>query len=108
MNEQAHTANKAILSEEANQEISNDSNAEQATPEESRSASGEAQSEHLDFSQMYDMLRERDTTITTLRKEIGELKKSNTTLLLKVNASSSNDASLKSPYEKFIDSMIAR
>ena len=108
MNEQTHTANETISSEETIQEISNDSNAEQTTSEESRSASGETQSEHLDFSQMYDMLRERDTTISTLKKEIGELKKSNTTLLLKVNASNSNDASLKSPYEKFIDSMIAR
>lgn len=108
MNEQTHTANETISSEEANKEISDDSNAKQTTPEESGSTSGKAESEHLDFSQMYDMLKERDKTIDVLKTEIGELKKSNTTLLLKVNASGSNDASLKSPYEKFIDSMIAR
>lgn len=106
-NEQTHSANETIPSEEINQEVRNDVNAEQTTPEESRSASGQAESEQVtDFAQVYDMIRERDNTIDTLRKEISDLKKTNTNLMLKVNASTGEP--VKNPYEKFIDSMVSR
>ena len=107
-NEQTHSTNETLSSEEANKEVSNDLNAKQTTPEESGSASGETKPEQIDFSQMYDMLKERDATIDTLKKEVADLKKSNTNLLLKVNASASAGAQLKTPYENFIDSMVKR
>lgn len=109
MNEQTHTTNETVSSEETNQEVSTNLNAEQNAPEKGGSASGETKPEQVDnFSQMYDMLKERDTTIDSLKKEIADLKKTNTTLLLKVNASATPDAQLKTPYEKFIDSMVER
>lgn len=107
-NEQTHPTNETLPGEEINKEVGNDVNAKQVTPEESGSASGETKSEQVDFSQMYDMLKERDTTIDTLKKEVADLKKSNTNLLLKVNASASAGAQLKTPYENFIDSMVKR
>lgn len=109
MNEQTHTTNETIPGEETNKEVSTNLNAEQNAPKESGSASGETKSEQVDnFSQMYDMLKERDNTIDSLKKEVVELKKTNTNLLLKVNASATPDAQIKNPYEKFIDSMVAR
>ena len=108
MNEQTNPAKKAFSNEETQQEISENSNAEQTTPEESGSASGETKSEQVDFSQMYDMLTERDKTIKDLQSQVSELKKTNTQLLLKVNASASTGATLKNPYEAFVDSMVKR
>ena len=108
MNEQTNPAQETILNKEIVEEINQNPNAEQTKPEESGSTSGETKPEQVDFAQMYDMLTERDNTIKELKSEIADLKKSNTTLLLKVNASGSPDAALKTPYESFIDSMITR
>lgn len=108
MNEQTNPTEEAVLNKENEQEISKNSNAEQTTSKESGSASGQTKSEQIDFAQMYDMLTERDNTIKKLTSDIAELKKTNTTLLLKVNASASPDKTFKNPYEKFIDSMVER
>ena len=108
MNEQTNPTEKAILNKENEQEISKDTNAEQNTSKESGNTFGQKNSEQIDFSQMYDMLTERDETIKKLIVEVGDLKKTNTNLLLKVNASASDDDSMKNPYEKFVDSMEER
>lgn len=108
MNEQTHTTEETVSSQETNEEISTNFNAEQATSEENGTSSRTTESGQVDFAQMYDMLTERDATIKTLKSEIAELKKSNTNLLLKVNASASADAQLKTPYQSFIDSMVTR
>lgn len=108
MNEQTHPTQENVSNKETLEEVNSNVNAEQTPPEESGSASGSTKSEQVDFAQMYDMLTERDKTIADLRSEIGELKKANTNLMLKVNASGSSDASLKSPYESFVDAMVDR
>lgn len=108
MNEQTSTAQETIPNEETIKEVNQNANAEQTKPEKSGAASGETKPEQVDFAQMYDMLTERDNTIKELKNEVAELKKTNTNLLLKVNASSSPDAPLKNPYESFIDSMVTR
>lgn len=108
MNEQTNSAEETILNKENEQEISKNSNAEQITPKESGNTPGQEKSEQIDFSQMYDMLTKRDETIKELAAEVGELKKTNTNLLLKVNASASAGDSMKNPYEKFVDSMVER
>ena len=105
MNEQTHTTEETILSKEDEQKISENSNAEQTPPEESGSPSGTQKSEQVDFAQMYDMLTERDNTIKTLKSEIADLKKTNTQLLVRVNASPSASHEMKNPYEKFCDAM---
>lgn len=107
-NEQTHTTKETIPSEKTEQEIGADINAEQTKSEESGTTSGQKKSEQVDFSQMYDMLKERDETINKLKSEISELKKSNTQLILKVNSSSSGDGSTKNPYESFVDLMEKR
>ena len=108
MNEQTHTAEETLSNEETNKEVGANVNAEQTTSEENGTTSGKAKSEQVDFAQMYDMLTERDKTIANLKSEVSELKKSNTQLLLKVNASASAGDIIKDPYEKFIDSMVTR
>ena len=107
MNEQTNTTKETFPNEETNKEINENSNAEQTKPKESGSTPGEAKPEQVDFSQMYDMLTERDTKLADLTTLVNELKKTNTELLLKVNASSVQGA-IKDPYEAFIDSMASR
>lgn len=104
MNEQTNTAKETLLNEEVIEKINENSNAEQTKSEESGSASGQAKSEQVDFAQMYDMLTERDAKIEDLTTLVNELKKTNTELLLKVNASSVQGA-VKDPYEAFVDAM---
>lgn len=108
MDEQTHTTQEVISNEETQQEVNTDLNAEQTSSEESRNTSGSTESREVDFAQLYNMLTERDNKIKSLTREIADLKKSNTTLLLKVNASASSDAQLKSPYQNFIDDMVKR
>ena len=124
MSGKANSTKKASTSEEIIEEINTDSNAEQTTSEESRSTSGKTKPEQIDrlelqthntfgeinasFSEMYDMLTERDNAIKQLTSEVAALKKENTNLLLKVNASAQAGDKIKNPYEKFVDSMVQR
>lgn len=109
MSEQTHTAEETLPNEETQQEIDPNTNAEQTEPKENRSASGQEINGQVDnFSQMYDMLKERDETIKKLTSEVAGLKKENTNLVLKVNASASAGSTVKNPYENFIDSMVNR
>ena len=108
MNEQTNTTTQTVSGEETNKEINTNTNAEQTKPEEGGTTSGEKKPEQVDFAQMYDMLTERDNSIKALKTEIDDLKKTNTNLLLKVNAASSPGDVTKNPYESFIDSMIKR
>lgn len=109
MNEQTHTTTETIPNETTQQEVNQNPNAEQTTPEASGSTSGETKPEQVDnFAQMYDMLKERDETIKKLTSENNALKKQNTEMILKVNASGSSGDTTKSPYEKFVDTMVKR
>lgn len=105
MSEQTNTTTETLLSKEDEQEIGKNGNTEQTTSEESGSTPGTQKSEQVDFAQMYDMLTERDNTIKTLKSEIADLKKTNTQLLVRVNASPSTSHEMKNPYEKFCDAM---
>lgn len=107
-NEQTHTSEETILGKETEQEVNPNVNAEQTKSEESGTASGETKSEQVDFAQMYDMLTERDNTIKELKSEVAELKKTNTNLLLKVNASASSGGAIKDPFQNFVDAMVQR
>ena len=107
--EQALSATTSTINQETISQGTESVKPEQVQSQESGSTSGEAKSEQVDnFAQMYDMLTERDNTIKELKQEVTNLKKSNTELLLKVNASASHGAPTKNPYEKFIDAMVAR
>lgn len=108
MNEQTHTTQETLSNETHEQEINSNANAEQTKPETNRTASGQAINGQVDFEQMYNMLTERDKTIEELTSEVAELKKTNTSLLLKVNASASAGGDLKNPYESFVDLMAKR
>lgn len=108
MNEQTHPTEETVSNETKEQEINTNTNAEQTKSEESGSTSGKEVDGKVDFAQMYDMLTERDKTIKELKDTVAELKKTNTNLMLKVNASASAGDQIKNPYEKFIDSMVDR
>lgn len=107
-NEQTHSTQETVSNEETLEKIGENSNAEQSKSEEDRTTPGQEKSEQVDFAQMYDMLTERDNTIKSLKTEISELKKTNTNLLLKVNANPSNGGATKNPYESFVDLMEKR
>lgn len=107
-NEQTHTTEETVLGEKTQQEVNTNLNAEQTKSEESGTTSGQAKSEQVDFAQMYDMLTERDNTIKELKSEVAELKKTNTNLLLKVNASASAGGAAKDPFQNFVDAMVQR
>lgn len=108
MDEQTNTTQENVSGKETQQEIIKDGNTEQTKTEESGATPGQTKSEQVDFAQMYNMLTERDNKIKTLTDEISELKKTNTNLLLKVNASASAGDKIKTPYESFVDAMVAR
>ena len=114
MSGKAHTTKKAVSSEETIEEVNTDVNAEQTTPEEGGDTSGQevngkvSTGDDTNFAQMYDMLTERDKTINDLKSQVASLKKENTNLLLKVNASASAGDKIKTPYENFVDSMVNR
>ena len=110
MGGKANSTKKTSTSEEIVEEVNTDTNAEQTTPEESGSTSGETKPEQVNnsFAEMYDMLTERDNAIKQLTNEVAALKKENTNLLLKVNASAQAGDKIKNPYEKFVDSMVQR
>ena len=108
MNEQTLTTEENVLNKETIEEVNKNGNAEQTKPEATGTTPGETKSEQVDFAQMYDMLTERDNTIKQLKSEVAELKKSNTNLLLKVNASTASGDNIKTPYESFIDAMVNR
>lgn len=108
MNEQTHTTEETVSNETKEQEINTNPNAEQTKSEEGGSTSGKEVDGKVDFAQMYDMLTERDKTIKELKETVAELKKTNTNLMLKVNASAPAGDQIKNPYEKFIDSMVDR
>ena len=109
MNEQTNTTTQTFSNETTQQEVNQNTNAEQTTPEASGSTPGQEESKQVDnFAQMYDMLKERDETIKKQTAEIATLKKQNTEMILKVNASGSSGDTTKSPYEKFVDTMVKR
>lgn len=109
MNEQTNTTTETIPNETTQPEVNQNTNAEQTTPETSGGTSGETKPEQVDnFAQMYDMLKERDETIKKLTSEVSTLKKQNTEMILKVNASGSSGDTTKTPYEKFVDTMVKR
>ena len=107
MNEQTNPTEETILNKETVEEINKDPSAEQTPSEKGGTPSGTEKPEQVNFEQMYDMLKERDTTIENQNKEISELKKANTELLLKVNAASGTTPS-KTPFESFVDLMNER
>ena len=112
MSGKTHTTKKAVSSEETVEEVDPNVNAEQTTSEESGNTSGQEINGQVNndtnFAQMYDMLTERDAQIKELNTQIASLKKENTNLLLKVNASASAGDKIKNPYESFVDSMVNR
>lgn len=109
MNEQTNTTTETVSNETTQPEVNQNTNAEQTTPETSGGTSGQEEPKQVDnFAQMYDMLKERDETIKKLTSEVGALKKQNTEMILKVNASGSSGDTTKTPYEKFVDTMVKR
>lgn len=108
MDEQTHTTNENVSNQAEEQKGIENSNAEQTKSEENRQSSGKEIDGQVDFSQMYDMLTERDATIKDLQSKVAELKKTNTGLLMKVNASAKAGETIKNPYEKFVDLMGTR
>lgn len=113
MSGKTNSTKKTVSGKENVEESTEDLNTEQTTSEESGNTSGQKESEQVvqsdtNFAQMYDMLTERDNTIKELQTQVASLKKENTNLLLKVNASAGTGEEMKNPYEKFVDSMVKR
>ena len=71
---------------EAQQKGSANQHTEQVTLAGNGNTSGQANTEQIDLAQIHDMLKEKDTKVDALTKQVEELKKANTELLLKVNS----------------------
>lgn len=81
---------------ETQQEGTQNQNAEHGTSTGNGNPAGQANTEQVDLAQIHDMLKEKDAKVDTLTKQVEELKKANTELLLKVNAGAS-----KAPEDPF-------
>lgn len=76
----------ATENKETQQEGSANQHTEQVTLAGNGNTSGQKNTEQIDLAQIHDMLKEKDTKVDALTKQVEELKKANTELLLKVNS----------------------
>ena len=91
-------------SKETQQEGSTNSNTEQVTLAGNGNSSGQTNTEQVDLAQIHDMLKEKDSKVDALTKQVEELKKANTELLLKVNAGASKPP--EDPFKVLYDEVV--
>lgn len=91
-------------SQETQQESSTNSNTEQVTLAGDGNQTGQTNTEQIDLAQIHDMLKEKDTKVDALTKQVEELKKANTELLLKVNTGASKPP--EDPFKVLYDEVV--
>lgn len=81
---------------ETQQKSSANQHTEQVSLAGNGNSSGQTNTEQIDLAQIHDMLKEKDSKVDALTKQVEDLKKANTELLLKVNSGAS-----KAPEDPF-------
>lgn len=89
---------------ETQQEGSANQHTEQVTLAGNGNTSGQTNAEQIDLAQIHDMLKEKDTKVDALTKQVEELKKANTELLLKVNSGASKPP--EDPFKVLYDEVV--
>lgn len=72
-------------SQKTEQEGTQNQNAEHGSSTGNGNQTGQTNTEQVDLAKIHDMLKEKDAKVDALSKQVEELKKANTELLLKVN-----------------------
>lgn len=91
-------------SQETQQEGSQNQNAEHGSSTGNGNQAGQTNTEQIDLAQIHDMLKEKDSKVDTLTKQVEELKKANTELLLKVNTGASKPP--EDPFKVLYDEVV--
>ena len=94
----------ATENKETQQEGSANQHTEQVTLAGNGNASGQANTEQIDLAQIHDMLKEKDSKVDELTKQVEDLKKANTELLLKVNSGASKPP--EDPFKVLYDEVV--
>lgn len=89
---------------ETQQEGSQNQNAEHGSSTGNGKQTGQANTEQIDLAKIHDMLKEKDDKVEALSKQVEELKKTNTELLLKVNSGAAKPP--EDPFKVLYDEVV--
>lgn len=91
-------------SQNTEQKSTQNQNAEYGTSAGNGNQTGQTNSEQIDLAKISDMLKEKDDKVDALSKQVEELKKTNTELLLKVNAGAAKPP--EDPFKVLYDEVV--
>lgn len=91
-------------SQTSQQESTQNQNAEHGTSTGNGNQTGQANTEQIDLAKISDMLKEKDDKVDALSKQVEELKKANTELLLKVNTGAAKPP--EDPFKVLYDEVV--
>lgn len=91
-------------SQETQQKSSTSQHTEQVALAGNGNQTGQANTEQIDLAKISDMLKEKDDKVEALSKQVEDLKKTNTELLLKVNAGASKPP--EDPFKVLYDEVV--
>ena len=89
---------------ETQQEGTSNQSTEHAEHTGNGSTNGQTNTEQIDLAKISDMLKEKDDKVDALSKQVEELKKTNTELLLKVNAGATKPP--EDPFKVLYDEVV--
>lgn len=89
---------------ETEQKGTQNQNAEHGSSTGNGNQTGQTNTEQIDLAKISDMLKEKDDKVDALSKQVEELKKANTELLLKVNTGASKPP--EDPFKVLYDEVV--
>lgn len=102
--ENKQTTQESTGSEGTQQEGTQNQNTEHGTSTGNGNQAGQANAEQIDLAKISDMLKEKDDKVDALSKQVEELKKANTELLLKVNTGAAKPP--EDPFKVLYDEVV--
>lgn len=102
--ENKQTTQESTGNKEAEQKSTQNQNAEHGSSTGNGNQAGQANTEQIDLAKISDMLKEKDDKVDALSKQVEELKKANTELLLKVNTGASKPP--EDPFKVLYDEVV--
>lgn len=102
--ENKQTTQESAGSQSTEQKGTENQNAEHGSSTGNGNQAGQANTEQIDLAKISDMLKEKDTKVDELTKQVEELKKTNTELLLKVNAGATKPP--EDPFKVLYDEVV--
>lgn len=102
--ENKQTTQESTGSQETQQESSANQHTEQVALAGNGNQTGQTNTEQIDLAKISDMLKEKDDKVDALSKQVEDLKKANTELLLKVNTGASKPP--EDPFKVLYDEVV--